>query len=143
MKKILSFLLIVVMVTASVSVGFAATKANPGTEIMPAYVTTTACQVAFSVSSTGKATMSGELPPRIIGITNKVIVDFTVKDSSNAIVHKESITGKWNDALDSFIASKQIQLPGKGAYRLYATFKCYRNGECIETIVADPILRSY
>ena len=143
MKKIICLLLTAMVIIASSALCFAATDMPSGSEITPSYVTTGGGQAAFSINSSGIASLKGYFPPRVIGIVDKVDVNFLVKSSSGTTVVNSTVNCKWNTATKDYIGSYSGRLPGKGKYMLYTTFYCYREGKLLETVKVDAVVKSY
>lgn len=143
MKRTISILMAVIMLISTVTVCTAAAAEYRGPDASVNYITTKGGRGAYAISSSGMATMEGYFPPRVLGIVDRVDVNFVVKNSQGKVVINKTVACTWSSKTREYIGKYKSQLPQSGIYTFDATFYCYRNGTFIETVETATVRKGY
>jgi len=143
MKKIISILIAVIMLISATIICSAATDDYREPDVSVNYITTKGGIGSYIISSSGMATMEAFFPPRVIGIVDKVDVNFVVKNSQGKVVLNKTVACKWSNEIKKYVGTYKAQLPQSDVYIFAATFYCYRNGIFIETVGTDTVRKGY
>lgn len=132
MKKIISLVLAVALVLGSYAMVFAS-------EIVPFYIGTARHTELLSISKSGSADFGAELIPKQETSFDRVTITLElVYEDNGSTVYKVVANTTYDTVKSSF--EKYVddyQLDDKGDYRLFVTYKCYKNGSLIETITMN------
>lgn len=129
MKKVISLLLAVALMLGSCAMVFAS-------EIVPFYVGTARHAESLNISDSGSADFGADLVPKQETSFDRVTITLElVYEDNGSTVYKVVANTKYNSSTASFRKSvTDYRLDDKGDYRLFVTYKCYKNGSLIETI---------
>lgn len=94
--------------------------------------------ISHDISFTIKVNYSATIVPKSATVLDKVVMTFKVKNYvTKNTVHQETVTTYYNQAKNEFEAQSSCNVPAIGTYYLEVTYKCYKSGSLVETIVDD------
>lgn len=105
-----------------------------GDTVQPYYVATQYTMETFSINSTGNAFMNVSLKPKSTTLVDEVKVTLKIKNAYGTNFLNKTYNTSWDSLSASYELTKMHQLSKKGAYEFQAVYRCYKNGNLVETI---------
>lgn len=141
MRKFISLLLVVGVVLSTASMCYGQTSNVRPAE--PAYVGTGMHTESFKILD-GVSTSVAYLVPKTATSFDKVTINIRIeKATTGTVYYNKTFTTYYNDIRGWFRVSKDYKLPSKGTYSMDATYKCYKNGKLIETVLGETMIKGY
>lgn len=143
MKKIISLCCISMMMFISTSFCFGQEQGIAADSISPKYIGTFLHIESFT-SSGAILTPETILKPKEETSFDKVIINIRIKKvTTGTEYYNKNFTTYYDTVRNRFYATTNFVAPSKGAYRMDSTYRCYKNGELIETIKGDVKSTTY
>lgn len=143
MKYIKTIIIITICLIMATSVCFAETRNIDKSTITPYYIVTQNTVESFSINTSGVASMTARLSPRVESDVDQVKITLTIKSSDGTNVYNKTFGAAWSDLYDAYRVNKTYQLQNKGNYTFNVTYKCYKNTTLIETIRTNYYIDAY
>ena len=133
MRRFIALICMVMFLFTSSGVCYGATASEPSVE--PAYIGTFIHAEAFSEGIGANLIPKVYLTPKSADSFDKVVIRLQiVKATTGVEYYDKSFTTYYNATRKWFMKTVTFTAPSKGTYRLNTTYKCYKDGELIETI---------
>lgn len=133
MKKKVFFACMILMVFASCTFSYGETAfADTGES---RYIGTAVHSESFTRGSGAELIPNVYLMPNSKDTFDKVVIRLKItKTSTDAVCYNQSFTTYYNETRKWFSKTITFTAPSRGKYRLNTTYKCYKDGNLIETI---------
>ena len=133
MKKLMMLICMMTIICASTTFGYGAVVQEPSVE--PAYIGTFVHSESFTEGTGAALIPKVYLKPKTADSFDKVVIRLQiVKTSTGTEYYDKSFTTYYDSTRRWFMKTVTFTAPSKGTYRLNTTYKCYKDGDLIETI---------
>lgn len=105
--------------------------------VQPYYVATQYTMETFSINSTGNAFMNVSLKPKSTTLIDEVKVTLKIRNAYGTSFLNKTFNASWDNLSASYEFTKMHQLSKKGTYEFQAVYKCYKDGNLVETIYSS------
>lgn len=141
MRKLIIFMMLIIVLIPSTGISHAAAIKDDTIDLQ--YIGTSKHMESISSELGMNLSFFGKLVPKSEDSYDRVKVTFKIVNFvTNTTVHSESMEMTYDDIFHFYIAESDCTAPMTGTYYLEATYKCYKNGDLIETIIGQSKLLS-
>ena len=137
MRRIMAAMLMLLVIVSSITVGYAA-EIEGGENLQPQHVGAANHSESITKGMGLKVNYSGTIVPKNATVLDKVVMTFKVRNYiTDGIANQETVTVYYDETKNQFKGQGSCSVPTIGTYYLEVTYKCYKNGSLIDTIVDD------
>lgn len=137
MRRVLTAMLMLLIIASSITAGYAAVV-DDGESLKPKYVGAADHSESIIKGMGLKVNYSGTIIPKNATVLDKVVMTFKVRNYvTDGIANQETVTAYYDETKNQFKGQGSCSVPTIGTYYLEVTYKCYKNGSLVDTIVED------
>lgn len=137
MKRMIGIIFIVICLLCSTVVAY-------GDEMDLRYIHASQFASSFHINANGEADVAGELFVNDSSKVDKVTASYKiVKVGTSEVVCSRTIVMSYSSLAKMFTFSDSQQLKTRGKYRLEVAYKCYSGSKLLETVKAEPVVKTY
>ena len=141
MRKLIIFMMLILVLIPSTGISHAAAIKDSTIDLQ--YIGTSKHMESISSKLGMNLSFFGQLVPKSEDSYDRVKVTFKIVNFvTNTTVHSEFMEMTYDDLFHFYFAESDCTAPMTGTYYLEATYKCYKNGDLIETIIGQSKLLS-